>query len=164
MNLPEESIYYVLFFLSPFLALISAIFIGYFVYEILSIFKNTILTRLLKIILVPIAFLIYLGNYINRVFDFDRWFDSFLSGGGWETLSSGDKFLIAGPIIIGILYAALKYVIGWGRKKTVTVVEELEEPAEIAAEMEEEEEVNEEAEEIREEVFEQEKEQKSEQK
>ncbi len=157
MNLPEESIYYVLFFLSPFLALISGIFIGYFVYEILSIFKNTILTRLLKIILVPIAFLIYLGHYINRVFDFDRWFDSFLSGGGWETLSSGDKFLIAGPIMIGILYAALKYVIGWGRKKTV--VEELETLAELTAEMEEEEEAKEEAEEIREEVFEQEQEQ-----
>ncbi len=161
MNLPEESIYYVLFFLSPFLALISAIFVGYIVYEILNFFKNNILTRLLKIILVPIAFLIYFGNYINRIFDFDRWFDSILSGGGWETLSADDKFLIAGPIIIGLLYAALKYVIGWGRKKTV--VEELEEPAELAAEMEEEEEVKEEAEEIREEIFEQEKEQKSEQ-
>ena len=162
MNLPEESIYYVLFFLSPFLAFISAIFVGYIVYEILNFFKNNILTRLLKIILVPIAFFIYLGNYINRVFDFDRWFDSFLSGGGWETLSAGDKFLIAGPIMIGILYAALKYVIGWGRKKTV--VEEPEEPAELAAEMEQEEEVKEEAEEIREEIFEQKKEQKSEQK
>lgn len=159
MNLPEESIYYVLFFLSPFLALISAIFVGYFVFEILNFFKNNILTRLLKIILVPIAFLIYLGNYINRVFDFDRWFDAFLSGGGWETLSAGDQFLILGPIMIGILYAALKYVIGWGRKKTI--VEELEKPEEMAVVMEEGEELKEEAEEIREGLLKQEREQKS---
>ena len=114
MQFPEETLFYLLFILSPVLAVISAIFVGFGIYEIIHVFKNTILTRLFKVLLVPVAIFVYLMNYVNQIFDFDFWFEALLSGGGWDSMSAGQKFFVTGPIIIGMIYLALKYVVGWG--------------------------------------------------
>ena len=127
MHFPEETLYYLLFILSPVLAVISAVFVGFTIYEVISIFKNTIMTRFLKVLLVPIAIFIYLMNYVNNIFDFDFWFEAFLSGGGWDSLSTGQKFLITGPIIIGVIYLAIKYIIGWGSESKVELDQNIDE-------------------------------------
>ncbi len=128
MNFPEETLYYLLFFISPLLAFVSAVFVGFAVYEIINFFRSTLLTRLLIIIFVPAAFLGYFMHYLNRVFNFDVWLEYFLLGGGWEKLSFGDKFLITGPLILGTLYLAVKYILGWGgeRRKDAALEEEME--------------------------------------
>jgi len=113
MDLPEITVHYLLFLLSPVLTIASTIFVGLGVIEIINFFKNNLLTRLLKVVFAPFAGLVYLMHYMVNVFDFDFWLESFLTGGGWESLTSGDKLIIFGPIVIGILYAAVKYVIGW---------------------------------------------------
>jgi len=103
---------FVVFVIAPVLVIINAVAVSLIVLFLLNFFKDTVLTRLLKIILAPLAFIAVMFVYLEAYFDFDFWLEGILEQQSWSALSAAEQSFTFLPLTVYILLRAVCYVLG----------------------------------------------------
>ncbi len=113
----------IIYLLSPLIALINAYATGHIVGWAFIFLKPSILTRLIKVICVPIAFIVYIWFYYQNYFDFEIWMESiFLSGSEVAFPPAARAFLII-PVPLAVFVSVVSYVLGWPKHEEEEEVE-----------------------------------------
>ncbi len=107
-----ETLFYIIFILSPLLVVVNAFLAALFLRGAINFFPDSIITRLCKVIFLPLLFTAYVAVYFTSHFDFHSWFGVLWSEGGWHELPLRARLMITGPAIAAVIYGVADYV--WG--------------------------------------------------
>ncbi len=106
----------IIFVVSPFIALFNGLLVGALVCLLLNIFmEDRPLTRLLKVLLIPLSFVVYNFVYFQLYFNFDHWWThipEFAQLQGWQNMALGEQLFVIFPAPLIILIFLACYVIG----------------------------------------------------
>ncbi|OPL09788.1 MAG: hypothetical protein AVO34_05070 [Firmicutes bacterium ML8_F2] len=104
----------IIFILSPAVVLVNAVLIGILKCWLLNLLEDSILTRALKVIFVPLACIFYIYIYFQYLFCFDSWWANLpFYAEGWAKMPLGEKLFVSLPAPSIILLFAICYISGY---------------------------------------------------